>query len=78
MIKEKLATLESEVQQMMDEIESRNAYINRALGAIEVLRQLIAAEETRTADTNKEESNEDIDNNSGGKEQEQAANGEGN
>lgn len=72
MIREKLATLENEVKQMMDEIESRNAYINRALGAIEVLRQLIAAEE------NKEESNENVDNNSGGKEQEQAANGEGN
>lgn len=72
MIREKLATLESEVKQMMDEIESRNAYINRALGAIEVLRQLIASEE------NKEESNENVDNNSGGKEQEQAANGEGN
>ena len=72
MIREKLATLESEVKQMMDEIESRNAYINRALGAIEVLRQLLASEE------NKEESTENVDNNSGGKEQEQAANGEGN
>lgn len=72
MIREKLATLESEVRQMMEEIEARNAYINRALGAIEVLCQLIASEE------NKEESNENVDNNSGGKEQEQAANGEGN
>lgn len=68
MIREKLATLESEVKQLVDEINERNAYINRALGAIEVLKQLIA----------KEEGNENVDNNSGGKEQEQAANGEGN
>jgi len=68
MIKEKLATLESEVKQMIEEIEARNAYINRALGAIEVLKQLIA----------KEESNENVDNNSGGEEQGQAPDGEGN
>jgi hypothetical protein len=64
---DKLEALKSEVEQMQVEIEARQQYIQRALGAINVLEQLIA-----------ESSNENVDSNSGGQESEQSEDSQGN